>query len=76
MLELAIPREGTVVRAGGKDVGVVTSGTMSPTLGKGIAMAYVALPFAKTGTEVEIMIRDTGKRAKVVSRHFYKRAKT
>ena len=76
MLELAIPREGAVVRAGGKDIGVVTSGTMSPTLGKGIAMAYVAWPQAKVGTEVEVVIRDAGKRAKVVSRHFYKRAKS
>jgi aminomethyltransferase len=75
MLELAIPREGALVRAQGKDVGVVTSGTMSPTLGKGIAMAYVALPSAKIGTEVEVVIRDAGKKAKVVSRHFYKRAK-
>jgi aminomethyltransferase len=48
---------------------------MSPTLGKGIAMAYLSVPFAKTGTEVEVMIRDAGKRAKVVSRNFYKRAK-
>jgi aminomethyltransferase len=75
MLELAIPREGAIVRAQGKDIGVVTSGTMSPTLGKGIAMAYLSVPFAKTGTEVEVMIRDAGKRAKVVSRNFYKRAK-
>jgi aminomethyltransferase len=75
MLELAIPREGAVVRADGKDVGVVTSGTMSPTLGKGIAMAYVAVPYAKPGTGLEVVIRDAGKKAKVVSRHFYKRAK-
>lgn len=75
MLELAIPREGAVVRAGGTDVGVVTSGTMSPTLGKGIAMAYVAPSHAKIGTELEVVIRDAGKKAKVVSRHFYKRPK-
>jgi len=36
----------------------------------------VSVPFAKIGTEVEIPIRDAAKRAKVVSRHFYKRAKT
>jgi aminomethyltransferase len=75
LLELAIPREGCVVRAGGKDVGVVTSGTMSPTLGKGIAMAYVKTGFAKIGTELEVVIRDTGKKAKVTSRNFYKRKK-
>jgi aminomethyltransferase len=75
LLELAIPREGCIVRAGGKDIGVVTSGTMSPSLGKGIAMAYVATQFAKSGTELEVVIRDAGKRAKVTPRHFYKRAK-
>jgi aminomethyltransferase len=73
--ELAIPREGCIVRAGGKDVGVVSSGTMSPTLNKGIAMAFVAVAHAKIGTELEVVIRDAGKKAKVVSRHFYKRAK-
>ncbi len=75
LLELAIPREGCLIRAGGKDVGVVTSGTMSPTLNKGIAMAYVVVEQAKIGTELEVMIRDAGKKAKVVSRNFYKRAK-
>ncbi len=75
LLELAIPREGCLVQAGGVDIGVVTSGTMSPTLNKGIAMAYVAAEFAKIGTELEVRIRDTTKRAKVVSRNFYKRPK-
>ncbi|MEO7426602.1 MAG: glycine cleavage system aminomethyltransferase GcvT [Fibrobacteria bacterium] len=75
LLELAIPREGCLLRAGGKEVGVVTSGTMSPTLNKGIAMAYVDVAQAKIGTELEVLIRDAGKKAKVVSRNFYKRAK-
>ena len=75
LLELAIPREGCVIRAGGKDVGLVTSGTMSPSLHKGIAMAYVDVAHAKIGTELEVVIRDAGKKAKVVARHFYKRAK-
>ena len=73
LLELAIPREGCVVRASGVDVGVVTSGTMSPTLNKGIALAYVKVEHAKIGTELEVVIRDSGKKAKVVGRHFYKR---
>lgn len=75
LLELAIPREGCIVRSHGKDVGVVTSGTMSPTLGKGIAMAYVETSFSKLGTELEVVIRDSGKKAKVISRNFYKRLK-
>lgn len=75
LLELAIPREGCKVTSGGVEVGVVTSGTMSPTLGKGIAMAYVQVAFAKIGTVLEVVIRDSTKKAKVVSRNFYKRKK-
>jgi aminomethyltransferase len=75
LLELAIPREGCTLRADGKAVGLVTSGTMSPTLNKGIAMAYVDAAYAKLGTGLEVVIRDAGKKAKVVSRNFYKRAK-
>jgi aminomethyltransferase len=72
--ELAIPREGCIVRAEGSEVGVVTSGTMSPTLAKGIALAYVKADLAKTGNMVEVVVRDAGKQAKVVGRYFYKRS--
>ena len=41
MRENAIPRHGYPVLAGGEEVGVVTSGTASPTLGEKIAMAYL-----------------------------------
>lgn len=75
LLELAIPREGCVVRAGGQTVGVVTSGTMSPTLNKGIALAYVKAEFSKIGTPLEVVIRDSGKQARVTGRNFYKRKK-
>lgn len=75
LLELAIPREGCVVESGGKEIGVVTSGTMSPTLNKGIAMAFVNPDFAGIGTEVDVRIRDAGKKARVTGRRFYKRAK-
>ena len=75
VLELAIPREGCQVRAGGEEAGVVTSGTMSPTLNKGIALALVKTAFAKNGTEVEVVIRDMPKKARVTGRYFYKRPK-
>ena len=52
-------REGTAIfdAAGEKQVGVVTSGTMSPSLGKPIAMGYVETPLAKNGTDLTIDIR-------------------
>lgn len=76
LLELAIPREGCVVRVDGQPVGVVTSGTMSPTLNKGIALAYVKTGFSKIGTPLEVVIRDSGKQARVTGRNFYKRKKS
>ena len=53
----AIPRHGYDIVSGGEVVGMVTSGTMSPVLEKGIAMGYVPVELAEPGTEVEIMVR-------------------
>ncbi|MGB7587852.1 MAG: glycine cleavage system aminomethyltransferase GcvT, partial [Solirubrobacterales bacterium] len=49
-----IPRQGNAVLAGAEEVGVVTSGTFSPSLEVGIGMAYVRSDLAEPGTEVEI----------------------
>src|SRR5690606_15424798 len=57
MEELAIPREGCEVYRDGRVVGVVTSGTLSPTLGKGIALALVEPAAAERGTELQVSIR-------------------
>ncbi len=51
------PRHGYKIYKDGKEVGHVTSGTVSPILNKGIAMGYVAKEFSKVGTELEIDIR-------------------
>jgi aminomethyltransferase len=75
MDELAIPREGCTVWHAGRAVGVVTSGTLSPTLGKGIALALVEPDAAQRGTALEVDIRGTRKTAKAVPRTFYKRAR-
>ena len=60
-----IPRPGCDVLHDGKVVGRVTSGTKSPMLGYGIAMAYVDRSLARAGTSFEIDVR--GKRAPAVS---------
>jgi aminomethyltransferase len=52
-----IPRHGMTVLAGERPVGEVTSGTFSPTLRHGIALAYVERDLAEPGTEVEIDVR-------------------
>ena len=51
------PRKGYDIFKDGQQVGKITSGTVSPILNKGIAMGYVATPFAKVGTELTIDIR-------------------
>lgn len=52
-----IPRGGYAVRHQGEKVGELTSGNFSPTLGKGIAMGYVANAFAEMGTSLTVEVR-------------------
>ncbi len=68
----AIPREGYPLHAGGKQVGVVTSGTFSPTLKRGIALASVETALRAVGTEIEVEIRGRNERAKVTRLPFVK----
>ncbi|OYU28439.1 MAG: glycine cleavage system protein T [Burkholderiales bacterium PBB2] len=52
-------REGAkLVNAEGVEIGVVTSGTLGPTVGKPVALAYLAKEFAALGTEVFAIVRD------------------
>jgi aminomethyltransferase len=75
MREAAIPRQGYPVRVDGDEVGVVTSGTQSPTLGERIAMAYLPAAAAAVGREVEVVVRDRPYRAEQVKLPFYRRAR-
>lgn len=59
----------------GEPVGVVTSGSPSPTLGKNIALAYVPPTMAAVGTTVYVEIRGQKCKAQVVPTPFYKRSK-
>ena len=66
MLEKGIPRHGYEIKdAGGGVIGVVTSGTQSPTLGKAIGMGYVRTAFAGIDTNLLIKVRDKLLHAKV-----------
>ncbi len=69
----AIPRHGYPVLHDGTAVGTVTSGTWSPTLEKGIALASVPAALAKLGTELAVEIRGKAAPATVVRRPFYRR---
>ncbi len=69
-----IARQGTELKdAGGKTIGIVTSGTMSPTLQKSIAMAMVDSAHAAEGTAIGCDLRGSIEPARVVKMPFYKR---
>ena len=68
-----IPRDGNPVLAGGESVGVVSSGTYSPSLEVGAGMAYVRSELAEPGTEVEIDVRGKHRPARIASKPLYRK---
>lgn len=67
MIDKGIPRHGYEIKDfSGMELGVVTSGTQSPSLGKAIGLGYVRTPFAVPDTEIFIKVRDKLLLAKVV----------
>lgn len=74
MIEKGIPRHGyELCDATGNVIGVVTSGTQSPSLQKAIGMGYVQTAFAAEGTDIFVSIRDKKIKASVVKTPFYKK---
>ncbi len=72
MIDKAIPRQGYEIYKDGDKIGYFTSGGQSPSLEKGIGLAYVNRPHTKSGTELEVDIRGKRKQAIVVKPPFYK----
>lgn len=70
MEDRAIPRHGYNVYAGNDAIGIVTSGTQSPTLNKAIGLAYIHRDFAKIGSEILINIRNRMMKAVIVKTPF------
>lgn len=70
--ERGVPRHGHRVEKDGEEAGVVTSGTFSPCLKKGIAMAYIRPPYQDTET-VDIVVGDRRLPARVVKPPFVKK---
>ena len=58
MIEKSIPRPGFEILVNNKIVGVVTSGTISPSLNKGIGIAYMKKQFVNNGMEFSVKIRN------------------
>ena len=61
-----------IVDGQGKKIGIVTSGTMSPSMGKGIGLGYVPVIFSEVGSKIHIQIRKNAVPATVVKLPFYK----
>ncbi|MEZ4855834.1 MAG: glycine cleavage system aminomethyltransferase GcvT [Gelidibacter sp.] len=71
--ERGIPRHGyDIVDGNGTTIGVVTSGTMSPSLNKGIGLGYVPTVLSEVGSKIYIQIRKNAIPATVVKPPFYK----
>jgi aminomethyltransferase len=67
-----IARHDYPVLIGGKPVGLVTSGTLSPTLNQAIALAYLPPALGKVGQALEVEIRGKLYPAQVVKKPFYR----
>ncbi len=65
-----IPRNQMAVQKEGKEIGFITSGNYCPSLKKVYAMALLDLPYNKTGTLVDVIIRNRPVKAEVVSLPF------
>lgn len=74
MQERAVPRQDyEIVDANGNSIGIVTSGTMSPSMNKGIGLGYVTTPNSTIDSDIYIRIRKNDVPAKVVKLPFYKK---
>ena len=71
MVDRGIPRHGYLIKdEQGNEIGIVTSGTQSPTLGYGVGLGYVDAAYTNTDSEIYIDIRGKLLKAKVVKLPF------
>ncbi len=73
LLQRGVPRQDCILFSEGKEIGVVTSGNHSPTLGKGIGMGFVSPSFCELGEEILVEIRGKGTVAEIVKTPFYRK---
>ncbi|UFJ42945.1 glycine cleavage system aminomethyltransferase GcvT [Brevibacillus humidisoli] len=76
MIDRGIPRTDYPVYAGDKRIGVVTTGTQSPTLKKNVGLALLDKAYTALDTAVDVEVRGKRLKAKVVATPFYKRSKS
>jgi aminomethyltransferase len=71
MVGRAVPRQRYPILADGSQIGAVTSGTFSPTLGRSLGLGYVQAAFAQPGQPVAVAIRERLEPAEVVALPHY-----
>ena len=67
------PRPHYPIEKDGTVIGEITSGGVSPSMKKGIGMAYLPIEHSKLGTQIDIDIRGRKLKAKIVKKPFYKK---
>src|SRR5690606_10044826 len=75
MIDRGIPRQGYKVFFDNNEIGIITSGTQSPTLNKNLGLALLQSEYGELDTQVEVNIRGKMLKAKIVPIPFYSRKK-
>ena len=73
MVDKGVPRHGYKVLFNGNEIGEVTSGGKSPTLNKFIALVLIKRGIVKTGSQIDVLINNKLKKAKIIKTPFYRR---
>jgi glycine cleavage system aminomethyltransferase T len=71
MAEPGVPRSGYPLAVDGRTVGLVTTGLFSPSTGRYVGMGYLDTGCAVIGREMNVLIRESAKAARVVERPFF-----
>ena len=75
LLERGVPRQGTRVFRDGEPGGTTTSGTFSPSLQRGIGLAYAPISWNNAGSHLEVDVHNKRVPARVVALPFYQKKK-
>jgi aminomethyltransferase len=73
LMDKTAPRCGGSIFSENREIGMVTSGAVSPSFRKGIGLGYVATRYAEPGQEIDIEIRDSEYPARIAALPFYRR---
>jgi aminomethyltransferase len=73
LLDKGVPKSGGAILSENREIGVVTSGALSPHVRGGIGLGYVLSRYAQAGQEIEIEVRDKEIAAKIIDLPFYRK---